>query len=925
MPSKPFPTPRFQVGIDLGTTNTVVAYSELTPSPVIELFPIEQLVGPGQTAARPSLPSTRYHPAADELPESDVSLPWERGAGGTQTVLGEYARVLGSKSPARQVNSAKSWLCHRNVDRLAPILPWNAPEGIPRVSPVEASASYLDHARQAWNQRYPDDPLEHQDIVLTVPASFETLARQRTEEAARRAGLTRIRLLEEPQSACYHWLWQHRRTIAEELAGCRTLLVIDIGGGTTDFSLVQIRHEGAGIHELNRIAVGDHLMLGGDNIDLALAHLAEGRLQGEAASLSAGQFAELLSQCRTAKEALLRADASASHPVTLLGSGHRLIGASRTVQLSAKEVAELVLDGFFPNITPEDLPARKRSAVVEFGLPYAADPAITKHIAAFLKQHRETIAGSGGGNPIPDAVLLNGGLFLSSLLAARVLDILARWRGHPLKQLRNDHPEFAVAFGAVAYGLAQRGLLGEKIRSSAARSYFLLLEPNADDAKGVCLLPKGSEAESEQVLADHVFALSLGRPVSFRLVSTNDETAYRLGQVVAVDPERFSPLPPLTLALQATGDCEATVRLAATITELGDLKVQCIEQAEPARHWELLFQLETDSVAPLPSSGSQPLVDEAAVLIGMVFGKKSKTVDPKRVKSLRTDLEKRFGKRADWPLPVLRGQFDALMQGAGFRRRSADHEKLWLNLAGYCLRPGHGAPLDEWRIDQLWPIYAQGIQHVGDAQVWSEWWTLWRRAAAGLDAEAQQRLFADLAPYIAPKAAKRGKTGELARKRGYEDMLRLAGSLERLPAATKTELGDWLLQRLAKPGEPEVSWWSLGRVGTRMPLYGSAHEVVAAATAERWLQDLLPLDWKKTAAAGFGAALIARMSGDRARDIEDSLRKAVIGKLQDSKCPRSWLDMVNRVAELTETDVRQAYGEALPAGLRLLPPQSRQA
>jgi molecular chaperone DnaK (HSP70) len=917
MSSKPSPTPRFQVGIDLGTTNTVVAYCDLGKDPAIELFPIDQLIGPGQTAPRPTLPSTRYHPAAGELADRDATLPWRHRHGETEAVLGDYARLLGAKAPARLVTSAKSWLCHRNVDRLAPILPWNAPEGVARVSPVEASASYLDHVRQAWNQRFPEYPLERQDIVLTVPASFETLARQLTLEAAKHAGLTRISLLEEPQSACYHWLWQHRSRIAEELADCRTLLVVDIGGGTTDFSLIEIDRPATRTPELNRIAVGDHLMLGGDNIDLALAHLAEGRLQSGGAPLPASQFAELLGQCRAAKEALLQSGAPATHPVTLLGSGSRLIGASRTVQLSASEVGELVLDGFLPATTLDELPTRRRSGVVEFGLSYAADPAITKHIAAFLRQHHETITSHSGGNPMPDAVLLNGGLFLSPLLAGRVLDILARWRGQPLKLLRNDHPEFAVAYGAVAYGLAQRGLLTQKIRSSAARSYFLRLDPGTAEPQGVCLLPKGTEAESPQLLADHSFALRLGRPVSFRLACTSDETPYRLGQLVTLATERFNPLPPLSLALQTSGEAEAAVRLAATITELGDLKLQCIDQADPARHWELLFQL--DAADTPPEAGSHPQMDQAATLIGAVFGKKSKAVDPKQVKNLRSDLERLLGKRADWPLPLLRGQFDVLLQGAGFRRRSPDHEKLWLNLAGFCLRPGHGAPLDEWRIGQLWPLYVQGIQHVGDAQTWSEWWTLWRRSAAGLDAAAQQRVFADLAPHIDPLAAKRANLTGLARKRGYEDMLRLAGSLERLPAAAKTHLGDWLLERLAKPGEPEVGWWALGRTGTRVPLYGSVHEVVAAETAERWLKGLLPLDWRKVAASGFAAALIARMSGDRGRDIEADLRQAVIQKLQDSKSPRSWLDMVSRVADLTETDIRQAYGEALPAGLRLLP------
>jgi hypothetical protein len=436
----------------------------------------------------------------------------------------------------------------------------------------------------------------------------------------------------------------------------------------------------------------------------------------------------------------------------------------------------------------------------------------------------------------------------------------------------------------------------------------------------VCLLPKGTEAANQQELADRNFALSLGRPVGFRLACTSDETPYRVGQITDLADDRFSPLPPLSLSLQSSGGKEVTVRLASSITELGDLHIRCIEQADPATQWELVFQLNEDTVAA--QAATHPRLNEAAALIAAVFGKKSKGVDPKQVKSLRSELERLFGKRAEWPLPLLRGLFDQLLQGSGFRRRSPEHEKLWLNLAGFCLRPGQGAPLDDWRIEQLWPIHRQGIQHSQDAQVWSEWWILWRRAAAGLDGAAQQAVFAEIAPYLDPHNPKRSSLANLARKRGYEDMLRLGGSLERIPATVKADFGGWLLALQGKGSEPEVGWWALGRIGTRVPLYGSAHEVVATDTVERWLRQLLELDWRKQALCGFAATLMARLSGDRGRDLEAASRQAVVEKLQASKCPRSWVEMVSRVTDLTETEAQHIYGEALPPGLRLLPASS---
>ncbi|MEA3091848.1 MAG: hypothetical protein QOJ04_3190, partial [Caballeronia sp.] len=444
---------QYIVGIDLGTSNTVVAFVE-TGTDKISIFDIDQLVGLGEVGARELLPSVRYHPAPGELAAGDLQLPWIPNDRETQpVVIGHLARTLGAQVPGRLVTSAKSWLSHASVDRLASILPWGAGDEISKVSPVTASASYLAHVRAAWNRRFPRALLEDQDVVLTVPASFDDGARALTLEAARIAKLPALRLLEEPQAAFYDWLFHHRGTLAAGLAQTRLVLVCDVGGGTTDLTLIKVHFED-GEPQLTRIGVGNHLMLGGDNMDLALAHLVETRLAKEQTRLSAASLSQLVERCRAAKEQLLGAQPPDSVAITLLGAGARLVGGARTTELSREEVEQIIVEGFFPMGAPDELPRRSRAALVEFGLPYAADAAITRHIAAFLQrlnaQSREALGVSDDvRTSMPDTLLLNGGVFRAKALSGRLANALGTWRRQPLHVLQNDHPDVAVARGAV--------------------------------------------------------------------------------------------------------------------------------------------------------------------------------------------------------------------------------------------------------------------------------------------------------------------------------------------------------------------------------------------------------------------------------------------------------------------------------------------
>lgn len=925
--------PRYIVGIDLGTSNSALAYAEIAttePTHTIHILEIDQLIAPGRVAPRPTLPSVRYHPAEFEITPTDLQLPWPANdvAGVNLTIIGELARELGTKVPGRVITSAKSWLSHEAVDRHAPILPWGVGPDVPKISPVAASASYLAHLRAAWNHHFPDAPLEQQDIVLTVPASFDEAVRLLTLEASRMAGLEKVRLLEEPQAAFYDWLFRHRQNLTDALGETRLVLVCDVGGGTTDLTLIKVAAQES-TPLITRIAVGDHLMLGGDNMDLGVAHVVESRLASDGARLSPARLAQLVQQCRRAKETLLADNAPDRTTVTLLGAGTKLIGAARSVELTRDEVQQMVVDGYFPLVESTTNPQRLRSGLVEFGLPYVSDPAITRHLSAFLQAHQQVARDALGEHapvagimPVPDALLLNGGVFRSPALVQRVLSVLGEWRGTPLRLLHNDAPDLAVARGAVAFALARMGS-APKIASGAARSYFVLLEKGTAPNQSVCVLPRGTEEGLEITLTDRRFALLVGEPVKFDLASSTADTPYSPGDLATLDEAHWHCLPPLATILQSTGPRtrEIPVQLAATLTELGTLAMHCVSVNDPTQRWKLEFQLR-GTAAPgaivqqdihLP-----PRFNEAVERITHMYGPRSQSAEPGAVKRLRNELEKLLGSRDEWITPVLRELFVSLWDGVGRRRRSADHERVWFNLAGFCLRPGFGYPLDDWRVRELWAIFDQGVQYVAENQVWSEWWTLWRRVAGGLNEAAQVRLLDDIEYYLQPTGSGQIKKPPGAKKLSYENMVKLAVSLERVPLDRKLQIGAWLLTRLGKQSEPPQSWWALGRLGVRVPLYGSAHNVIPIDFATHWLETILKLDWKKNQPAVFAAALLARVSDDRARDLDPALRENVHQRLITAKAPAGWRQMVREAIQLDEVDEGRVFGESLPPGLSLI-------
>ncbi|NOI57662.1 Hsp70 family protein [Vibrio coralliilyticus] len=931
-------SPRFLVGIDLGTTNTVVAYCEITDNleqSEVSLFDIDQLIGPGEVVRKPLLPSFRYHPAVGQISPSDLILPWESepvSGDISNVIVGEWARELGAKVEGRQVSSAKSWLSHQAVDRSSDILPWAGAQDVDKVSPVISSASYLNHIRQAWNYRHPSNKLEDQDVVVTVPASFDETARKLTLEAAELAGLKKIVLLEEPQAVCYDWYARHQKTAADELKELPLILVCDVGGGTTDLSLIEAKYHNDEL-ALDRIGVGEHLMLGGDNLDLALAHLAESRFN-QSKKLTAASLTKLIQQTRKAKEDLLSVSAPDEVKITMLGSGSKLLGGTKSIGLSKQEVHQIALDGFFPLSDFSEVPDKRRSAMVEFGLPYVADPAVSKHVAEFLNQHQQVSYSALGQEDtstpaVPVGLLLNGGVFNSELVTERVTTLLGNWRGAPVAVLDNPHPDWSVALGAVAFGKARRGAQ-LKIGGGAARSYFLHLQEKNKMGKALCLLAKGTDEGHEIRLSGRRFSLTLGEPVRFNLLtSTHDtlthNTEIQNGVMVEVDPDIFSPLPPYISTLESEGtDLQANqkerveVQLACQLTEVGTLKMECVSVEDDNKRWELEFEVRNQQADGTEQEQLHPRLSESKELISRLYSGNKKSADAKEIKTLAKDLERKLGKRDDWDFTTLRHLFDAFAQGRKRRRRSEAHEKNWLRLAGFSLRPGFGDATDSWRVEQVWGLYQQGIQFKNH-QGWTDWWVFWRRIAGGLIQEQQETLLADIAKYLHPGAMKNPQSAKAAQDMGYESMVRLSASLEHLEVEDKVLLASWFLSKAINHNQFEQAhWWALGRLASRTPLYGSQHSVIPREQAEQWLPKLLEQNWLKEPMIAFAAVMICRKTGDRLFDISDDYREQVLAKLKQSKVPESWVSLVEEVKELSESESKRVFGDALPSGLTLV-------
>ncbi|HEV3344922.1 MAG TPA: Hsp70 family protein [Pirellulales bacterium] len=939
---------RYIVGIDLGTTNSAVAYVDGTDERLtVRTFAIPQLVAPGEVELRETLPSFHYEAAPGEFAAGALRLPWDAGDQGD--VVGVFARDHGTNVPGRLISSAKSWLCHPGVDRTAELLPWHPAPDVERLSPVEASSRYLAHLRDAWNSRFPDEPLDRQDIVLTLPASFDEVARELTVRAAKLAGLPRVVLIEEPQAAFYAWIYHQGDQWEQLVAPGQKILVCDIGGGTSDFTLIRVRRGEAGKIRFHRVAVGEHLLLGGDNLDLTLAQHIERRLTHDG-KLEPRQWAVLVRACRRAKETLLAAQPPERLTINLPGSGARLIGGGLQAEVDRSEVERLLVDGFLPRVSLDDKPAARRSGFQEFGLPYAADAAITRYLAAFLSAHRHVAldndsAPSDYDPARPDLVLFNGGFFASPVLRGRLLDVLGSWfatardgAGWQPHVLANDRLDLAVAQGAAYYGMVRRGV-GVRISAGLARTYYVGVGGAEGETAAVCLLPAGVEEGQTIDLAERKFELTIREPVEFPIHVSSTRLTDQPGELLPVDPEQMTSLPPIRTVLESTkkGGGSVLVNLHARLTEIGTLDLWCGE-VDGSRTWRLQFDVraatQTDREMHQGRGEAEGVIDEGAIeasrqVIMATFGgapggKAGESPTPPESlapASLVKRLEQASGlSRRDWPMTLLRGLWEALIEVEPGRRGSAEHEARWLYLTGFSLRPGYGLAVDDWRVVQTWKLLqGKRIHHTPACRV--EWLILWRRIAGGLNA-GQQRALAE--PLLAAlRAAKKGGGSRRpdvgASSHESAEAWRLLGSLELINVPTKVELASAMLdlaQREKVGAVRDAALWAAGRLGARVPMYGPLNTVVGPTEAQRWIGRLLEMESPSDAAL-FSLVQMARRTSDRYRDIDDGLRQRVLGWLDRHAAPPHYQELVSHGGELDEEEAGLMFGESLPRGLRL--------
>ena len=938
---------RFLIGIDLGTTNSAVAYVDTrTADPRVNVFQVPQLVAPGDVAPRAQLPSFLYLASEIDLAPHETSLPWKPADpnAALRIVVGELARNQGARMASRMISSAKSWLCHPGVDRNAAILPWGDGDG-PKLSPVNAQAQVLRHIREAWDYTFPDADFAEQEVLVTVPASFDEAARELTLQAATAAGYPPVVLLEEPQAAFYAWIARPASPVeaappkggAESIANNRQklsanerVLVFDVGGGTTDFTLIEVDGDGNGF---TRTAVGDHLLLGGDNLDLTLAKIVEQRVVAKSQKkLDALQWHGLVHACRLAKEVLLGESAPDKAPITVTARGSKLVAGTIRDEVTRAELENVLFEGFFPLVAADAPLARGRGGLQEFGLPYAADPAVTRHLAAFLARHEAAHI---------HHVLFNGGAMTPASLRQRVLDQIAQWQGTPPNALPSAMPELAVAQGAAYYGLVRRGL-AVRIKGGTPRAFYIGVEAHgrakretnnigsgpdaAGDRMAVCLAPPGLEDGASVQLARD-FKLVTNRPVSFRLYSSTMR-ADQPGALVPVgdgkaetldDGSDLLELPPIVTVLRARGRSEVTVRLEVKITELGSLEIRCVDR-ESDEHWKLAFDMRSGGHAPVAEAGgddAHPKSDEAKAIITAAF------TTGAGLATLTRDLETLLGARRDeWSTQTARALFDAVGEVADQRKKSADHEQRWLNLAGFLLRPGTGAPLDQWRARVMWGVFNENLAFPKQEPNRLAWWITWRRIAGGLVKGQQEQIYDRLAQLLLSSNKQAKKLAEAKpSKQELAEMWRAIASMERLSIAFKVKLGDELITRMEprKGREDGVHLWALSRIGARVPLYGPLNAVVPPQTVQAWLKSVLAWDWPEPDKAAFPLAQLARRTGDRTRDLDDATRARLADQLKLMPGGERAVVLVEQVVTLEAREERVALGDTLPAGLRMMP------
>ncbi len=934
---------KYIVGIDLGTTNSAVAYANLydiaTQGIEIKSFEIPQVVTSGRVANRPTLPSFLYLPDEKEFIAGEIALPWDNDP---KYCVGAFARDFGTLNPLRLVSSAKSWLCHSGIDRESTILPFGIEnQDIKKISPVEASKNYLLHIKNAWNHVMGrDNALEKQYVVLTVPASFDEVARELTLKAANEAGLKNLTLIEEPLAAFYSWLSNNESNWNDFICEGDTVLVCDVGGGTTDFTLISC-HKKDDKPLLERIAVGDHLLLGGDNIDITITHLAEKELNQELGFVA---WQNLLHQSRQAKEKIFSEEKDDIElkevSLRIQRPGKSLVGGTTVINLKKDEIVPKITEGFFPVISFEECLKKTTgtTGIREMGLPFEDDPCITRHIGSFIARHSEKL---------PDIILFNGGTLKPEIFRKRIIENLSLWKNGEISELPSKSLDLAISLGAAYYGLTKHGI-GLRVGGGIARSYYLGLDTGEETQKSICLIPQGTlEGEEQSINRD--FKIRTNSPVKFSLYTSTVRHNDKTGDIIAVNEDIFK-LPPLQTFLKygkSTSHNLIDVNITARLTETGIIEIFC-NSLTLTHKWKLQFQLKqqelkqssgpegvrviphkNDDNEKLLTDSDKEALEEIKKHIEFCFSpQKEARISPKDLPNKLNEITSM--PRENWGLGLIRGISDQLLIYKDGMKLSNEHENRWLNLCGFCLRPGIGERLDPWRIKKAWTIFLEGLKYPKDNESRKQWWIYWRRISAGLTSGQQSQIFNAIKPFIISEKTQNNKqktkktVSQTQVKATFEEkreMWLLASFLQKLDPSIKTDIGDELLDMIIKGRHFAGIYWAFSRIGERVPVYCPIDKVIPYKIINLWLNELkkaehIPKNQLLNLAISF-----ARLTGDRFRDLPLSSREDLKTWLISAGISENELTPIFEIIDLKKTEIESAFGEGLPEGLVLESPE----
>lgn len=912
---------KYIIGVDLGTINSSIAYVDLdqkkNPSLGIQQFQILQNTAPHATGSFPVLPSFCYLSGEDEWPENAFKLPWKNNQ---DCFVGMFAQSQGVKVPTRLIQSAKSWLCHAGVNRKERILPLDCAEEARRISPVEATARYLRHMRDSWNSviagNDPSKEWEQQAIVLTIPASFDEAARSLTVEAAKLAGFEQFTLLEEPQAAFYSWIAQHESSLSKQFEPGQSILVCDVGGGTTDFSLIEVK-KSEEIITFQRMAVGEHLLLGGDNMDAAIAHYLEAKLrETHTQELTTQQWLQLNHEARILKEKLLDPACKTSKTsITIHGTGSSVILGSLTIEVEREEIVNLLKTGFFDQYSWEDaVKLKKNSGFRTLGLPYEEDPSITKHLAYFLSGHHAK----------PDFVLFNGGTMKPALFQKAVVESLQCWFPEkPLKVLESGSLDLAVARGAAYYGKVRQGL-GVRIGGGSASSYYLQIE-HQQSRKALTLLKRGAE-EGDSHESEQEFFLLPNQPVSFALYSSHVRLNDNPGDLVEINPEELHPLPSIHTILNygkktQEEQVKIPVHVGIRLTEIGTIEIW-LRSLKSDHRWQLEFQVRAATGQEVASSSDKAILQEqldedllqqAEQMIHDLFlGQKIKP------KEIINQLEALTGKqRKEWSPTLLRSFWGFLLKYAPQRKVSSEHEARWWNLAGFFLRPGRGYPLDDFRLKDLWKIVLADFKNIKNSDAQIQQWICFRRVAAGFNSGQQMQVAQDL---ISTLLLKKGAEFDIKGKAAvyqFVEKIRTFSALELIDQPLKVRVGNALMHRIESKEALPVDYWALGRIAARQLTQGSIAHILPKDVCSTWLAKIVVSKHIPVAQETFLYSQMARLTDYREINIPKDviakiLEKSVLFPLGDHL-----RDLLTSVIKLSRQEEEEVFGENLPPGLSL--------